>query len=309
MLRKKSKRHFYIVTVIVVLLVIWTAWSNTTVGITHYTVASDKLPASFDHYSIVVVSDLHNAEFGENNSQLIKLIEKEKPDIIVITGDLVDSNKTNIDIAQKLVGTLTGIAPCYYVTGNHEAWLGEQYQELESILLDEGVAILHDRAVQLIKNTESIQLAGLDDPDFTGRAPLQQSMIKTKINNMNLTDNYCVLLSHRPEAFEDYVSENIDLVLSGHAHGGQFRLPIIGGIVAPNQGLFPKYDAGIYSENYTTMVVSIRMCCPAFPTFASRCPPAAEKPSSPAAPSGLCLTHCRLPRLRRWCGWCRPTQF
>ncbi len=73
---------------------------------------------------------------------------------------------------------------------------------------------------------------------------------------MNLTDNYCVLLSHRPEAFEDYVSENIDLVLSGHAHGGQFRLPIIGGIVAPNQGLFPKYDAGIYSENYTTMVVS-----------------------------------------------------
>lgn len=134
-------------------------------------------------------------------------------------------------------------------------------------------------------------------------------MIKTKINNMNLTDNYCVLLSHRPEAFEDYVSENIDLVLSGHAHGGQFRLPIIGGIVAPNQGLFPKYDAGIYSENYTTMVVSIRMCCPAFPTFASRCPPAAEKPSSPAAPSGLCLTHCRLPRLRRWCGWCRPTQF
>ena len=225
MLRKKSKRHFYIVTVIVVLLVIWTAWSNTTVGITHYTVASDRLPASFDHYSIVVVSDLHNAEFGENNSQLIKLIEKEKPDIIVITGDLVDSNKTNIDIAQKLVGTLTGIAPCYYVTGNHEAWLGEQYQELESILLDEGVAILHDRAVQLIKNTESIQLAGLDDPDFTDRAPLQQSMIKTKINNMNLTDNYCVLLSHRPEAFEDYVSENIDLVLSGHAHGGQFRLP------------------------------------------------------------------------------------
>lgn len=186
MLRKKSKRHFYIVTVIVVLLVIWTAWSNTTVGITHYTVASDKLPASFDHYSIVVVSDLHNAEFGENNSQLIKLIEKEKPDIIVITGDLVDSNKTNIDIAQKLVGTLTGIAPCYYVTGNHEAWLGEQYQELESILLDEGVAILHDRAVQLIKNTESIQLAGLDDPDFTDRAPLQQSVIKTKINNMNL---------------------------------------------------------------------------------------------------------------------------
>ena len=187
---------------------------------------------------------------------VIKLIEKEKPDIIVITGDLVDSNKTNIDIAQKLVGTLTGIAPCYYVTGNHEAWLGEQYQELESILLDEGVAILHDRAVQLIKNTESIQLAGLDDPDFTDRAPLQQSMIKTKINNMNLTDNYCVLLSHRPEAFEDYVSENIDLVLSGHAHGGQFRLPIIGGIVAPNQGLSPKYDAGLYSENYTTMVVS-----------------------------------------------------
>ena len=114
MLRKKSKRHFYIVTVIVVLLVIWTAWSNTTVGITHYTVASDKLPASFDHYSIVVVSDLHNAEFGENNSQLIKLIEKEKPFYIQIPAK--DIYMKDID-GEILV---QGIIDLYYINKNDE---------------------------------------------------------------------------------------------------------------------------------------------------------------------------------------------
>lgn len=203
------------------------------------------------------MSDLHNAEFGKNNSTLIKLIKKEKPDIIALTGDLVDSSKTNIEIAEQLVHHLVEIAPCYYVTGNHEAWLGEQYQELENILLAESVVVIRDKSVQLTKNNETIQIVGLDDPNFTDRDPsIQQSILETKLNNMNLTNDYSILLSHRPEAFKAYVAQDIDLVLSGHAHGGQFRLPFIGGVIAPNQGLFPKYDAGMYSENNTTMIVS-----------------------------------------------------
>lgn len=253
----KKKLILTIISVIAIVLVIWTVWGNVTVGVTRYTVASNRLPASFDHYKIAVVSDLHNAEFGENNSRLAEMIEKEKPDIIAITGDLVDSSRTDIEIAEKLVQKLVEIAPCYYVTGNHEAWIGEQYQELEKKLLNEGVVILHDRSEQLTKNNETIQLAGLDDPDFTDRdSSIQESMLETKLSNMDMTDDYCVLLSHRPETFEAYVSENIDLALSGHAHGGQFRLPFIGGLIAPNQGLFPKYDAGEYSENNTTMIVS-----------------------------------------------------
>lgn len=212
-----------IISVIAIVRVIWIIWGNVILGVTRYSVESDRLPASFDRYKIVVVSDLHNAEFGENNSRLIKMIQKENPDIIAITGDLVDSRRTDIEIAGNLIQKLVEIAPCYYVTGNHEAWIGEQYQELEKILLDEAVAILHDRSVQLTKNSETIQLVGLDDPDFTDRdLSIQENMLETKLCNMNLTDSYCVLLSHRPEAFEAYVTEDIHLVLSGHAHGGQF---------------------------------------------------------------------------------------
>lgn len=256
MLNRKRKKILFIAAIAIV-LVAWTVWSNVTVGTTHYTVTSNRLPASFDHYKIVIVSDVHNAEFGVNNSWLIRQIKKESPDIIAITGDLVDSSKTDIEIAGKLVHQLVEIAPCYYVTGNHEAWLGSQYQELENILLDESVVTLHDNAVPLTKDHEAIQLVGLDDPDFTDRdASIQASMLESKINSMNLSGSYCILLSHRPEAFDAYVTENMDLVLSGHAHGGQFRLPFVGGIIAPNQGLFPKYDAGMYSENNTTMIVS-----------------------------------------------------
>lgn len=253
----KKKLITIIIAAILIILAVWTVWGNVTVGVTHYTVAGDRLPAAFEHYKIAVISDLHNAEFGENNSSLISLIKNEKPDMIAITGDLIDSGKTDIEIAENLVKKLIEIAPCYYVTGNHEAWIGGRYQELEEKLLDIGVVILNDRAEQLAKNNEIIQIAGLDDPDFTDRnSSIQESMLNDKLGNMNLTEDYCVLLAHRPETFNAYSSENIDLVLSGHAHGGQFRLPFIGGLIAPNQGFFPKYDAGKYFENNTTMVVS-----------------------------------------------------
>lgn len=253
----KKKLITIIIAAILIILAVWTVWGNVTVGVTHYTVAGDRLPAAFEHYKIAVISDLHNAEFGENNSSLISLIKNEKPDMIAITGDLIDSGKTDIEIAENLVKKLIEIAPCYYVTGNHEAWIGGRYRELEEKLLDIGVVILNDRAEQLAKNNEIIQIAGLDDPDFTDRnSSIQESMLNDKLGNMNLTEDYCVLLAHRPETFNAYSSENIDLVLSGHAHGGQFRLPFIGGLIAPNQGFFPKYDAGKYFENNTTMIVS-----------------------------------------------------
>ena len=253
--RKKSA--LLLISIAVVIFAVWTGWENATVGVTHYTVASDRLPQAFNHFKIVVVSDFHNAEFGKENDTLIKLIEKEKPDIIAFTGDLVDSRRTDIETAEGLVRNLAEIAPCYYVTGNHEARLGEQYQKLEKILLEEDVVVLHDGYTELTRNNEKILIAGLDDPNFTDiNSAVHNSILETKLDGMNLSDSYCVLLSHRPEGFEAYTSAGVDLVLSGHAHGGQFRLPFIGGIAAPNQGLFPKYDGGMYSESYTTMIVS-----------------------------------------------------
>ena len=110
-------------------LIIWTGWQNNTVGITHYTVLSDSLPAAFDQYKIAVVSDLHNGEYGENNCRLTSIIKKESPDMIAVTGDFVDSKRTDMKIVEELIKRLTEIAPCYYVTGNHEAWIGGRYQE------------------------------------------------------------------------------------------------------------------------------------------------------------------------------------
>lgn len=253
------KKKYIVITIIVLAIafVLWTIWGNATVGVTSYKVTGTKLPASFDNYKIAVVSDVHNAEYGENNSRLIKLVEKQEPDMIAITGDLVDSSKTDLEVAKNLVENLVEIAPCYYVTGNHEAWIGEQYQELEQILVDADVIILHDEFVEITQNGETIQLAGLDDPDFTDTDSfVQESILDMRLSEMDLDDSYCVLLSHRPETFDVYVNHDIDLVLSGHAHGGQFRLPFIGGIIAPNQGVLPEYDDGIYSENETTMIVS-----------------------------------------------------
>ena len=256
-INKKKKICIIVFSVIISALILWVIWGNVSVGVTHYSVSSTKLPETFNHYKILVVSDLHNAEFGKDNNTIVELISKEQPDIIAITGDLVDSNKTDIEVAIKLIEKLVKIAPCYYVTGNHEAWVGTPYQEMEEKLISKGVVVLHDSAVSLNKDGEIIQIAGLDDPDFTDKdAVVQESMLQTKLQQMGLTDDYCLLLSHRPETFKAYVSENIDLVLSGHAHGGQFRIPFIGGIVAPNQGLFPVYDSGSYSEQNTTMIVS-----------------------------------------------------
>lgn len=256
----KAKRRLkkkYIIIFLFLLLVIWTIWGNVPVGTTHYTISSSRLPDAFEGFKIVLISDLHNAQFGSDNSRITNIIEKEQPDLITITGDLIDSNKTDMDIAANLLRQLVQIAPCYYVTGNHEAWIGSQYARLEEKLLAEQVHILHDQVVSIEKNGQMIQLAGLDDPDFTDRdSAVQQSILQTKLQAMDLSGEYCILLSHRPEAFEVYAAEGIDLALCGHAHGGQFRLPFIGGIVAPNQGFFPEYDAGLYTRDDTNMVVS-----------------------------------------------------
>ena len=175
------------------------------------------------------------------------------------TGDLVDSGHTDIDIAISFVEEAARIAPVYYVTGNHEARLS-QYDRLRNGLEAAGVSMLEDRAVELERDGEKITLAGLSDPDFTVRGDVfgeVPAMVSTKLESLADTESsYAILLSHRPELFESYASSGIDLVLSGHAHGGQFRLPFIGGLVAPNQGLFPKYDAGLYTESSTQMVVS-----------------------------------------------------
>ena len=248
-----------IVSVLVILsLGIWTLWGNTALEVNEYKILSDKIPEAFSGFRIAQVADLHNAEFGEDNEMLIELLFQTDPDMIVITGDLIDSRHTDMDIALDFAGKAVQIAPVYYVTGNHEARIPE-YAELKTGLTEAGVTVLENQKVQITRDGEHITLMGIQDPSFRTDYLFGDSEIVSRqaiTSLQNESDGFTVLLSHRPELFDLYVDTGMDLVFSGHAHGGQFRLPVLGGLVAPNQGFFPKYDAGQFIEENITMVVS-----------------------------------------------------
>ena len=259
MTAKKKKFIFLaIAAAVLVALVIWIAWGNTAMELNTYTISSLKLPESFDGYRIAHVSDLHNAEMGKDNETLLSMLRDADPDMIAITGDLIDSRNTDIEVALQFVREAVKIAPCYYVTGNHEARVNE-YGELKAEMEAAGVTVLEDVRKEISIEGETITLIGVNDPSYQtdylfGDA---ESVIDSKLEELH-TENagFTILLSHRPELFDTYADHDIDLVLSGHAHGGQFRLPFIGGLVAPNQGLFPEYDAGIFTDGNTNMIVS-----------------------------------------------------
>lgn len=233
-------------------------WGNTALELNEYTVCSAEIPAQFSGFRIAHVSDVHNTEIGEDNEKLLSVLRESEPDIIAITGDLIDSRNTDVEIALSFAEKAVQIAPCYYVTGNHEARVAE-YDELKKRLVELGVKVLDNKRLELEKNGEAITFIGVDDPDFTADYLFDdsKSVIEMQMQRLYDEDNgYTVLLSHRPELFDVYSENGADLILSGHAHGGQFRIPGIGGIYAPHQGFFPEYDAGVYIDGDTSMIVS-----------------------------------------------------
>ena len=257
-MKRKSKTILTLILFLLIILIGWTLWGNTALEVNEYEIVSDRIPQVFDGFRTVQVSDLHNAEFGEGNSKLLELLSRTDPDIIVLTGDLIDSRNTDIEIALAFAQEAMKIAPVYFVSGNHEARVSE-YEDLKMGLAEAGVIVLENQIVEITREGDSITLMGIDDPSFQesylfGDA---EGVTKQAIESLQReSDGYTILLSHRPELFDLYVETEMDLVFSGHAHGGQFRLPFIGGLVAPNQGFFPKYDAGLFSEENTNMIVS-----------------------------------------------------
>ena len=252
-----KKKTICILAGILLVLIVWTAWGNTALERNTYTISSRELPDAFDSYRIAQVSDLHNAEFGDGNQRLLDMLREAEPDMIAITGDLIDSRRTDLAVALAFAKEAVQIAPCYYVSGNHEARVSE-YPELKTGLEAAGVTVLDDAQVEIEVSGESITVIGVNDPSFSADyLSGDAAVIDQKLSELAAEDpGFTILLSHRPELFDTYVAHDMDLVLTGHAHGGQFRLPLIGGLVAPNQGLFPKYDAGLYSEGNTNMIVS-----------------------------------------------------
>ena len=258
---KTKKKKIIVLSVVAILLlalIIWIVWGNKALELNTYNITGNDIPKEFDGFRIAQVSDLHNVEMGKDNEKLILMLADADPDIIVITGDMIDSRNTKVDVALSFAEQAVKIAPCYYVTGNHEARVDE-YRDLKDGLIELGITVLEDAKTQIVLSGESIILVGVDDPSFQTDYLFgdDETVINSKLNELiSEEDGYVILLSHRPELFDTYVENKVDLVFSGHAHGGQFRIPFIGGVVAPNQGVFPKYDAGIFTEGNTNMVVS-----------------------------------------------------
>lgn len=256
----EKKRHLTrkLIRAAIVILFLMVVIDNVVIHTTYTRVTIKDLPDAFDDYRIVQVSDLHNNVYGRGQSILIGKIRQAKPDIIVITGDLIDRNTKNVDNAMMFVKGAVEIAPVFYVSGNHESGVKEEYRDLLRRMNEAGVTVLENENAVLVSEDEKINLAGIADPSFDWSAS-DAEVIDREISealSKAVRSRPVILLSHRPELIDIYSKNGIDLVLSGHAHGGQVRIPFFGPVYSPSQGFRPKYTSGLYSEGNTQMFVS-----------------------------------------------------
>lgn len=239
------------------LFTVYALWADRALSERTFEISDEKIGEAFDGFTIVQISDLHNATFGEGNVKLLSMIKNNEPDIIVVTGDVVDSRRTNIEIAKDFFEKAVEIAPVYYVTGNHEARIGDNYDELYDFIKESDVTLLENEKAVISKGEDEICICGITDPTFAPDNVIEEEFIASRyIDGLFEKGSFNILLAHKPEFFDIYAEKNFDLVFSGHAHGGQFRFPFVGGVFAPGQGLFPKYDSGLYEKDNTSMIVS-----------------------------------------------------
>jgi predicted MPP superfamily phosphohydrolase len=225
---------------------------NNIIVISEIVYSSSRVPSQFNGYKILQISDLHNKQFGKNQCRLVKKIKDIDPDVIFITGDLVDSYYTQVAIALSLTDQITKIAPVYYIPGNHEARPG-LYEKIYPALTKSGVHVLFNRAEYLHKGGQQLGIYGLADPTFEFEKSWGDTLKEFAARGKNSFD---ILLTHDPSYHKKYDNAMFDLVFAGHAHGGQIRLPFIGGLFATTQGWFPKYTSGLYNLENSAMIVS-----------------------------------------------------
>lgn len=252
---------------LVAILVFIIVKDNKDLQLSRFIIHDDRLPDDFNNFVILHLSDIHNEKFGINNERLMDLTRKSRPDLIFITGDLIDSRRTNLNSALDVIDKISGICPIFFVPGNHESRV-QEYVELKKKLKEKSVIVLENNSFRFEKDGTFINIIGLMDADFEWlkeNFETRSKNIGRKLRLLYKKDMYNILLSHRPEFFNTYAEEQIDLVFSGHAHGGQFRLPFVKGLYAPQQGLFPKYSEGIYVKDRTKMIVSRGMGNSNFP--------------------------------------------
>ena len=243
--RKKSRwlRRAAAVVLLLALGFLFFRWQQEGIVTETYQVTSDRLPAAFDGLRIVQLSDLHGKQFGEGSRELLAAVAALEPDLIAVTGDLIDRAE-QLSVVPALARGLAAIAPTYYVTGNHE-WAVRRVNDLKGILTQCGVTVLSNEYVTLEREGERLVVAGVDDPN----GPYDQKTgpeLRSEIDGVE-GEVYTLLLSHRDTVY-DYAGWGYDLVLCGHGHGGIVRIPILDrGLLSTDRSFFPEFDGGVYS--------------------------------------------------------------
>lgn len=247
------KKHWWILPALAILVVLTLIALDERLILRTYTVASPKLTAEV---RLAVVTDFHSSD---NADDVVAMVASCAPDAVLLVGDMFDDDIANrpTERTLSLMRQLSALYPCYYVSGNHEAWTGEMdalYQQTE----EAGVTVLRMSSGVLTVRGQRIALCGIPDPYemvFSG-APDTEEQLRQALEDVDSAD-FTVLLAHRPELLAKYAQFPLDLVVSGHAHGGQVRIPgVLNGLYAPNQGWFPKLAGGAYTQDGTTLIVS-----------------------------------------------------
>ncbi|MBE6606959.1 MAG: metallophosphoesterase [Ruminococcaceae bacterium] len=268
-LTKKNKIRLVIAAIALALLILAILALDLRLKTVCYEIESDKVE---NRVRIALVTDLHSCKYGKDQKKLIKALEKQNPDIVLLGGDIFDDELAD-DNTEKFISAIAGKYPCYYVTGNHEFMCSdESFLKKMNFLEEKGVTILKGSAETIEINGEKINICGIDDPtlrnvegyNYTadsrtvdGKGDYDWFGTLDSLDEIAQNGNYTLLLSHRPEQFEKYATYDFDLVLCGHAHGGQWRIPLLlNGLYAPNQGLFPDYAGGKYDSGSMSMIVS-----------------------------------------------------
>lgn len=247
------KKHWWILPVLAILVILTLIALDERLILRTYTVVSPKLTAEV---RLAVVTDFHSSD---NPDDVVAMVTSCAPDAVLMVGDMFDDDTANrpTERTLSLMRQLSAQYPCYYVSGNHEAWTGEMdalYQQTE----EAGVKVLRMSSGVLTVRGQRIALCGIPDPYemvFSG-APDTEEQLRQALEDVDSAD-FTVLLAHRPELLTKYAQFPLDLVVSGHAHGGQVRIPgVLNGLYAPNQGWFPKLAGGAYTQDGTTLIVS-----------------------------------------------------
>lgn len=227
-------------------------WQNFTLQVEPVELFFESLPPQFDGLRVAELSDLHGRSFGKNNVRLLRTLQKARPDMICICGDLFDE-KADLTMLEPLLTGLTDIAPVYYVTGNHE-WQVKNLREILQKMRAWGVTVLENEERVLSRGGAEMVVAGVHDPcgpyDMKTPAALVRELRSAQGND------FILMLSHRNDELAMWSQLGVQLVLSGHCHGGVVRLPFVGGVFGTRRELFPEYDAGVYRQDGTTLFVS-----------------------------------------------------